>query len=160
VTCWHENLIVVWSTIGSSGDRLPYRSLREQCIDCGKLLARSLSHSLATSDTPDVDEERVKAAIENERQQWIEQSNQALQEINERREREAEEWWTKYNDYLCTPDWQARRALVLKRSGGICEGCRERRATQVHHLNYNHVTNEFLWELVAICDVCHERVHG
>jgi hypothetical protein len=75
--------------IGSSGDRLHYRSLREQCIDCGKLLGRSLPHSLATSDTPDADEERAKAANENERQEWLSQSTQALQEINQRRERSA-----------------------------------------------------------------------
>jgi hypothetical protein len=29
----------------------------------------------------------------------------------------------------------------------------------VHHVTYKNMGNEFLWELRAICAVCHERVH-
>jgi 5-methylcytosine-specific restriction endonuclease McrA len=36
---------------------------------------------------------------------------------------------------------------------------RLKRATQVHHTTYKHVGNEFLWELRAICDECHDRFH-
>jgi hypothetical protein len=155
MTCPHDNLIIVWSMIGSSGNRLQCRSLREQCIDCGKLLGRSLPHSMATSDTPDVDEERARKVHENEQQAWL----QGSREYVERREREDREWWDKYNEYLCSSEWHERRALVMDRAGGLCEGCRERQASQVNHLTYDHVTAEFLWELVAICDECHRRVH-
>jgi signal transduction protein with GAF and PtsI domain len=155
VTCSHANRFICWSTIGSSGDPLQYRCLREQCIDCGRLLPRSLAHALATTDTPDVDVERAMTAVENERQQWAQRG----QEFAERRAREHEEWWEKYSHYLQTPEWGNRRKLVFDRAGNICEGCREHRATQVHHLSYDHVTDEFCWELVAICDECHRRLH-
>ena len=33
-------------------------------------------------------------------------------------------------------------------------------ATQAHHLTYEHMGDEFLWELKAVCRPCHERWHG
>ena len=68
-------------------------------------------------------------------------------------------WWAEYDAYLASPEWAARRDLVLDRAGGICEGCRCARATQAHHRNYDHVGDEFLFELVAVCDACHRRLH-
>lgn len=65
-----------------------------------------------------------------------------------------------YTDYLNSAEWTARREKVMQRAGGICEGCRQRPATEVHHLSYEHVTQEFLFELVAICGDCHARWHG
>jgi hypothetical protein len=47
----------------------------------------------------------------------------------------------------------------MGRANNLCEGCGRRRAAQVHHLTYDHVFDEFLWELIAICDECHSRVH-
>jgi hypothetical protein len=64
-----------------------------------------------------------------------------------------------YAQYLQSDVWKQKRKRVLKRANGVCEGCGENPATQVHHLTYAHIQNEFLWELVAICDECHERVH-
>jgi len=68
-------------------------------------------------------------------------------------------FWRWYSDYLDTDTWRVRRRLVLERAGGLCEGCRKEPATQVHHLTYDHVEHEFLWELVAVCRECHERFH-
>ena len=65
----------------------------------------------------------------------------------------------RYVDYLRSDHWQDTRRRVLQRASGFCEGCQQRRATQVHHLTYTHVGAEFLWELVAICDACHSRLH-
>lgn len=48
--------------------------------------------------------------------------------------RSLEEWQTQYEAYRKTPEWQARRQLVLKRAQGICEGCLSAPATEVHHL--------------------------
>ncbi len=64
-----------------------------------------------------------------------------------------------YEEYLQSELWLAKRALVLRRAGKLCEGCLERPPTQVHHLTYQHVGEEFMWELVAVCDECHERAH-
>ncbi len=65
-----------------------------------------------------------------------------------------------YAEYLASQEWWDRRTLVLERSNGLCEGCREAEAVDVHHLSYAHITQEFLFELVALCAPCHERIHG
>jgi 5-methylcytosine-specific restriction endonuclease McrA len=69
------------------------------------------------------------------------------------------DWWARYDAYLASPEWQARRRLVLKRANGMCEGCGLRPAAQVHHLTYQHVGAEFLWELRAVCLECHQALH-
>lgn len=101
-------------------------------------------------------------AIENRKHNQIMAAER--QRESERLERErvahSKEWWAWYNEYLRSPAWRDRAALVKKRAGGICEGCGTRPAAQVHHVTYKHVGNEFLWELRAICNNCHERIHG
>ena len=71
-----------------------------------------------------------------------------------------EKWQADYSRYLLSPAWRNKRFRVLERAGGVCEGCGERRATEVHHVTYRHVGNEFLWELRAVCGECHSRIHG
>lgn len=70
------------------------------------------------------------------------------------------DWFAQHDEYLKSALWRAKRQLVLERSGGRCEGCRSARATQVHHLTYEHWQRELLWELVAVCDRCHEVAHS
>jgi len=70
-----------------------------------------------------------------------------------------EEWWGVYKHYLTTPEWRERRRRVMQRAGHMCEGCGIQRATQVHHLTYKRVGREMLFDLVAICDECHEAIH-
>jgi hypothetical protein len=68
-------------------------------------------------------------------------------------------FWLAYEKYLASPIWRKKREKVFERATGICEGCRENPATQVHHLSYEHVGEEYLFELVAICEVCHDKLH-
>jgi len=68
-------------------------------------------------------------------------------------------WPELYREYLRSQEWALKRAKVMRRAGGLCEGCGDHRATDVHHLSYEHVTQEFLFELVALCADCHERIH-
>jgi len=72
---------------------------------------------------------------------------------------ENEAWWRWYNAYLQTPAWNSRRMRVLARAGVLCEGCRIHNATQVHHLTYQRAGHEMLFDLVAICDACHDDIH-
>lgn len=65
-----------------------------------------------------------------------------------------------YQEYLQSEDWWERRTLVMERAGGLCEGCRKVEPIDVHHLTYDHVTEELLYELVALCASCHEKAHG
>ena len=74
----------------------------------------------------------------------------------------------KYAEYMASAAWMAKRSKVLSRAaklygvvgfGASCELCGERRATQVHHLTYARLYNEFLTDLVAVCETCHNRCH-
>jgi hypothetical protein len=70
------------------------------------------------------------------------------------------DWPRLYADYLKSEEWALRRDLVMQRAGGLCEGCRLKTASEVHHLTYEHATQEFLFDLVALCGDCHDRLHG
>jgi 5-methylcytosine-specific restriction endonuclease McrA len=88
-------------------------------------------------------------------QRWEAQRQQ--REAERREERAA--WFAKYDQYLRTPAWRSLRAKVLRRANGTCEACLECRATQVHHKTYERVFSEAAFDLVAICDQCHGRLH-
>jgi len=86
-----------------------------------------------------------------------------------RHDADQREWRRLYGEYLCSPEWQHRRSLVMTRAAGMCEGCGQRRATQVHHLRYPRncwpgsaewVAQEKLFDLRAICGSCHDDVHN
>lgn len=64
-----------------------------------------------------------------------------------------------YAAYLQSPAWAVKRAKVLARCGGRCEGCGEAAKLEVHHLTYAHFGAEFLFELVGLCAECHARIH-
>lgn len=68
-------------------------------------------------------------------------------------------WPELYRDYLRSHEWAMLRAKVMRRAQHCCEGCGDTRPTEVHHLTYENVTREFLFELVALCTECHERLH-
>lgn len=72
---------------------------------------------------------------------------------------QSQEWWSDYNKYLKSEQWQLKRKAVLKRDGNLCQACLHRNATQVHHLTYDRVFDEPLFDLVAICEPCHRKIH-
>ncbi|MEK9724008.1 MAG: HNH endonuclease [Rhodospirillaceae bacterium] len=77
----------------------------------------------------------------------------------EKQARDAD-WRQRYRDHLDSPTWWDKRKQVLKRAGHKCEGCGDALASEVHHLTYEHMGDEFLFELIAVCRACHERLHG
>lgn len=69
------------------------------------------------------------------------------------------EWFRHYNIYLQSSDWKHRRKLVLERDNYMCKACGAGSATQVHHLTYDHVCMEPLFDLVSVCKSCHLALH-
>ncbi|HSQ51975.1 MAG TPA: hypothetical protein VLL94_11995 [Nitrospiraceae bacterium] len=126
------------------------------CLRCGEKLSRKKRADLTPREIsttlpydPIIHREYWKRR--NARYDELSQSIKAKQN---------DEWWAWYSDYLKTPQWREKRQLVMKRAGGLCEGCAHAPATQVHHLTYERAGREMLFDLVAICDACHEAVHG
>lgn len=124
----------------------------EQCTTCGAKIRRRASAEVPRAwELPDFDEELAT-------RWWQDRSAQNEQRRQAEADAENQRWWAWYSDYLRSPRWHAIRSKVLRRAAGMCEGCAEQPATQVHHLTYAHVGNEMLFDLVAICNDCHERV--
>lgn len=90
---------------------------------------------------------------------WKDISRRQTDLREQHRQEQSDAWWEAYDAYLKTREWAEKRRLVLERAGGLCEGCRQRRAVQVHHTSYEHVGDELLWELRAVCRECHDRIH-
>lgn len=66
---------------------------------------------------------------------------------------------TRYQKYINSEEWVAKRKLVLERARGRCEVCRHAKATQVHHLTYKNLGDEPLEDLQAVCLSCHAGHH-
>ena len=129
-----------------------------QCQRCGRncgAVSKKAADVLRLNDIPlwnDALQEQWRGAM---RQYY--QDRWARDEAE--RAQQNQEWWQRYTAYLATDRWHQKRAMVMQRANGLCEGCRMRPATQVHHLTYDHMGDELLFELVAICGVCHRKLH-
>jgi len=117
-----------------------------QCQRCGLNLGAVKKASVTTplSELPWWDEAR--------RERWW-----ALRA--EARQRESDAWHRAYDAYLASPQWRELRRKVLARCHGVCEGCGERPAVQIHHLTYARTGYEMLFDLAAVCLECHEKIH-
>ena len=76
-----------------------------------------------------------------------------------KKQAESKAWWRNYQDHMASPKWMEIRDRVLAREHEVCQGCGRRRAVHVHHATYEHVGDEFMFELIAVCKACHERIH-
>ena len=125
----------------------------KQCQTCGAPLPGPIAKKVAFEMSGGVEPVPFDEEI---RKRWEGKKNRAAERI---REKYSEKFWNEYSDYLATPEWDALRRGVLERANGKCEGCRSRPPEEVHHLSYEHVGDEFLFELVAVCKECHKRLH-
>lgn len=133
----------------------------QQCKDCGARVSSWLSKShpavLAQTERVYFDEVAEDEHREARQREWREQAELRRQAIAPATQAAPS---VNYYQYLASKEWWARRELVMKRAGGICEGCGTARAVDVHHMTYQHLGAEFLWELRAVCRACHARFHG
>lgn len=119
-----------------------------QCLSCGEPVGNPVAHWKVKGPTPDFDSDLQKRV-----------SQARVDEYERQRRNKEGEWWDTYNAYLASPEWRRRRAAVLKRDAGMCQGCLAAPATEVHHLTYERVGRELLFDLVSLCEACHEIAH-
>lgn len=60
-----------------------------------------------------------------------------------------------YTEYLKSEAWNERRQARLQKAKYRCERCGERDKLDVHHRTYEHLFNEPLNDLIALCQSCH-----
>jgi FtsK/SpoIIIE family len=66
-----------------------------------------------------------------------------------------------YEEYLTTPEWQATRKRILKRDNYTCQGCSATGVVlNVHHWTYERLGAEDNDDLTAVCQKCHDEIHG
>jgi len=82
-----------------------------------------------------------------------------MEDYERKKQQEKEAWFKEHNEYLKSDIWKAKRIKRIKHDKYICQGCLEAEAVQVHHLSYNHWQNEFMFELISVCEDCHEKIH-
>lgn len=127
-----------------------------QCVRCGEYgTGEWIPHS--EIENPDKIEP-IDDYLKENYAITVRELNSAL--LDRQKEIGENEFKTTYKDYLQSPEWRAKRKKVLERAGGICEGCMESQANTVHHLTYQNCGNEFLFELAALCEYCHDRYHN
>jgi hypothetical protein len=138
-----------------------------QCGDCGRIVGRwvKLERVPNWQNLPEWDHDLEPRWEMSERKRMTEYREWRVQQdgvaaFGRQQEQRPDNFWDKYSEYLRSPEWASKRALVFQRANGMCEGCGIREATQAHHLTYARVGREMLFDLVAICDACHEVVHG
>jgi len=132
-------------------------SIWNQCQKCGYAVGPAIRKATMTAqavDTLPTWDDEIAKRFSKDRETYQQQMNEA------ERVRCVREWRRHYDVYLETPEWKRKRDLVMARAQEICEGCREAKAVDVHHLTYDDAGEEFLFQLVALCRKCHERWHS
>lgn len=152
IKCDHPHMVVCRRIIGD-GREVFYR----QCTTCGT------GHA-AKKATLSVSEQATEIWWDDDiRARWDRAYQDRYTAIYAARQAEMAQqqdaWWQWYNRYLASPAWKAKRLRTLERDRYMCQGCGVARATQVHHLTYDRVGDEMLFDLASVCEACHQKIH-
>ena len=136
--------------------------LYQECRKC----QRTFGNAIALNSVPDIkkvpmhNEAKTAEFLDSVKRQLDQTFARSRESWDARIEQANDEWWELYNDYLSSPAWSAIRSKVIERAHNRCEGCRAAGIEHVHHLTYDRVGWELLFDLVALCRNCHDRAHG
>ena len=130
------------------------KMFKKQCCRCGDLVENWIPHEkVRNKDLVEPINDTLAATY---RRNKLDLEEALRQLITQHQKSDFDEW---YQQYLSSPEWREKRKRVLDRCGSVCEGCRTTYATIIHHMTYRNVGDEFLFELVGLCQVCHDRYH-
>lgn len=132
---------------------------RRFCKNCGYYKMVKMEWDTEWKSLPLVTVEnadKIQDEVSNKRMSFFKYLQSLKLSIHEKRN---EEFFEEYNEYLKTPSWRKIRQKVLERDNHTCQGCLENKATEVHHKTYEHVFDEFAFELVSLCSDCHRKYH-
>lgn len=123
------------------------------CLNCGKKIGGPLAFEYVDTLTNKDTVKEYDRQIQEKHQQKIEATTRHLIEQYELEKHEH------YQEYLQSENWRQKRQMVLARSRGICEGCGINQPHEAHHLTYSRCGDEMLFDLVALCNSCHRKLH-
>jgi hypothetical protein len=161
IDCDHKRTLLVVRTLANAS-----KAYYMQCQRCGGVASPAISKAKASELLQQANNSLEFCPPWNDKlgRDWNAKRTEAYESARLERmasfEDERIEHTERYQAYLLTPEWRTKRAAVMDRADGLCEGCRAADATEVHHTTYKHIFNELLFELVALCRDCHERAHS
>lgn len=127
-----------------------------QCRTCGQIDYSKTGRGPWVPKPADVDLESVPEWDHEKHTASVDAASQAAAEA---RAQQCEAWWIRYDTYMASDAWRAKRRKALERDRWLCQGCLEHAAEHVHHLTYERFGNELLCDLVSLCSDCHQRCH-
>lgn len=65
----------------------------------------------------------------------------------------------RYQRYINSSAWSARRRVAIQRQGRKCRACHSQDEIQVHHRTYERLEHEDHEDLVVLCASCHSALH-
>ncbi len=148
--CEHQNKVLIrYET--SIGLRVQY-----MCKDCLSLFGNAVKQDGLNLNS-------LKLIDKGKYDKWREDQDEAYRKRSAKLFELHSEWLSaqcskKHQDYLKTIEWQEKRDEVLRRDNFTCQSCLKKRATQVHHLTYDHFGSEPLFDLISVCDECHQMI--
>lgn len=152
--CNHPKIDLREKTVSGGGIQC-----KPQCLFCGFSVGNPVKKQDGLPKWDDALLPRYEASRAAEREAIQRQFVQLYRTKTEELEKKSKNWQAEYAAYRRTPIWQDKRARVLKRADGVCEGCLDAKATVVHHTTYAHMGDELLYQLVALCHACHKKAH-
>ena len=130
-------------------------SVRFQCEDCGAGLQEKSKSGFNIAELKPFDFDKRRLADEARFARY-------RSDADERKERERQEFFAAYNEYLITDHWESVRQIVLRRDP-VCQVCFIKGSHQAHHLTYESFKAygvSFAVECVGVCKPCHEKLRG
>jgi phage terminase large subunit GpA-like protein len=131
------------------------RRYEQQCQHCGKsqAIAKNKLTFKQESEAKEYEASLVEAWDKKRAEFYDEQRKKCEQLVVEKNAA----WWTWYSDYLETDKWKLKSRKVIERDV-VCQACLASPAQQAHHLTYDHVGNEPLFDLIGVCVRCHDKI--
>jgi hypothetical protein len=135
---------------------------KKQCLDCGQVFSQAIRHAAV------LNKDKIKPIDEALKEKYYDSIRTQSADIRQMRRAYAEysdiahsaEWHKAHAEYLQSPLWQSKRELILRRDNYTCQRCQSATATDVHHITYHNLGNEYNFELVSVCRRCHDIIHG
>jgi hypothetical protein len=131
--------------------------IRKHCNNCGDSFGWALKAS-------DFDLSKLQIRDDNKQIEYREAVRKEVEAFQiffkeyRRQNYSVENKFPGYKDYMQSEIWNRKRKLVLERDKYVCQSCLSAKAIQVHHLKYDHVFNEPLFDLISVCIRCHEII--
>lgn len=61
--------------------------------------------------------------------------------------------------YMFSDKWFNLRSAVFERDNYTCQSCGSTHLLRCHHIDYSRLGDEFLSDLITLCDTCHTNLH-